>query len=138
LHSFALVNALAGGGSPPPVWMQFGLSGMVNGAVSEDLNVASRLQQGYALSLQSGGLLSPEQFARALGTSNTALRTLSQAEAQGYSLMSFFYRRFGAGRVAETLQRLGAGHSVDEALLATTGLTELQFFNAWHNAEFGG
>ncbi|HEY0076878.1 MAG TPA: hypothetical protein VGB77_22530, partial [Abditibacteriaceae bacterium] len=84
-------------------------------------------------SLKTGGLFSPEQFAQA----GMRVNTLSQAEAQGYLVMQFFYNRFGAGRVAETLQRLGAGQSVDEALVATTGLTEAGFFAAWNRAETG-
>ena len=85
------------------------------------------------MSLQTGGLFSPEQFARA----GIPVNTLTGAEAQGLRLMLFFYNRFGAGRVAETLQRLGSGQSVDAALGATTGLSEAQFFAAWQRTEFG-
>ena len=133
LHTYVLINALAGGGTTVPAWMHYGLSGLVNEGVSADLNAASRLGQAYTNSLRTGGLFSAEQFARA----GTRVNTLSQAEAQGYGIMQFFYNRFGAGRVAETLQRLGAGQSIDEALMATTGLTEAQFFAAWNRAAFG-
>ncbi len=133
LHTYVLLNALAGGGTPVPPWMHYGLSGLVNQGVSSDLVTASRLGQAYTDSLKTSGLFSPEQFARA----GTQVNTLSQAEAQGYRLMSFFYNSFGAGRVAETLQRLGSGQSVDEALFATTGLSEAEFFAAWRRAEFG-
>jgi hypothetical protein len=133
LHAYVLLNALAGDGTPVPAWMHYGLSGLVNDGVSGDLNAASRLGQAYTNSLKTGGLFSPEQFARA----GMRVNTLSQAEAQGYRVMQFFYNRFGAGRVAETLQRLGAGQSVDEALVATTGLTEAGFFAAWNRAETG-
>ena len=133
LHTYVLLNALAGGGTAVPAWMHYGLSGLVNEGVSSDLVAASRLEQAYSDSLKTGGLFTPEQFARA----GAQVNTLSQAEAQGYRLMSFFYNQFGAGRVAETLQRLGSGQSVDEALYATTGLSEIQFFAAWQRAEFG-
>lgn len=133
LHTYVLINALAGGGTPVPAWMHYGLSGLVNEGVSADLAAASRLGQAYTDSLKTGGLFTPEQFARA----GTQINTLTQAEAQGYRLMAFFYRQFGAGRVAETLQRLGAGESVNDALVATTGLTEPEFFAAWQRAEFG-
>jgi hypothetical protein len=133
LHTYVLINALAGGGTPVPAWMHYGLSGLVNEGVSSDLLAASRLGQAYTDSLKTGGLFTPEQFARA----GTQVNTLTQAEAQAYRLMSFFYKRFGTGAVAETLQRLGAGQSVDDALFATTGLTESEFFAAWHRAEFG-
>ncbi len=44
--------------------------------------------------------------------------------------VQFFYDRFGAGAFVETLQRLGSGQSADQALQATTGLTQQQFFAA--------
>ena len=133
LHTYVLINSLAGGGTAVPAWMHYGLSGLVNEGVSSDLVAASRLGQAYTDSLKTGGLFSPEQFARA----GTQVNTLTQAEAQAYRLMSFFYQRFGAGAVTETLQRLGSGQSVDVALLATTGLNEVEFFAAWQRAEFG-
>ena len=83
--------------------------------------------------LRLGGIKGCEQFAR----SGVPVNTLTGAEAQGLRMMLFFYNRFGAGRVAETLQRLGSGQSVNAALQATTGLTEAQFFIAWQRAEFG-
>ncbi len=44
--------------------------------------------------------------------------------------VNYFYQRFGAGAFVETLQRLGSGQNIDDALQATTGLTEQQFFAA--------
>lgn len=131
LHTYVLINTLAGGGTVVPAWMHYGLSGMVNTGVAADLTAASRMDEAYYRSLQSGGLFSPEQFARAVPPINT----LTYYEAQGYRVMQFFYNRYGAGRVAETLQRLGAGDSVDEALMGAIGLNEAQFFAAWQQAE---
>jgi hypothetical protein len=128
-----LIDSLAGGGTPVPDWMHIGLAGMVNASVSADLQAASRMAQATVYSLRTGGVISPEQFARAGIQQNT----LTMAEAQGLRMMIFFYNSFGAGRVAEALQRLGAGQSVDAALQATTGLTQAQFFEAWRRAEFG-
>ncbi len=133
LHAYVLIDALAEGGTPVPLWMQLGLSGMVNAGTTSNLVAASRMAQATTASLQSRGLFTPEQFAR----SGVPVNTLTGAEAQGLRLMLFFYNRFGAGRVAETLQRLGSGQSVEAALQATTGLTEAQFFAAWQQAEFG-
>lgn len=134
LHAYVLIDALAEGGTRVPVWMQLGLSGMVNAGTTSDLVAASRMAQATTMSLQARGLFTPEQFARA----SIPVNTLTSAEAQGLRLMLFFYNRFGAGRVAETLQRLGSGQSVDAALQATTGLTEAQFFAEWYRADFGG
>jgi hypothetical protein len=133
LHAYVLIDALAEDGAPVPTWMHIGLSGMVNAGISADLTAASRMAQATTNSLASGGLFSPEQFARA----GIGQNTVSLAEAQALRLMIFFYNRFGAGRVAETLQRLGAGQSADFALQATTGLNEAQFFRAWQQAELG-
>ncbi len=49
---------------------------------------------------------------------------MSLEDEDSTKMMRFFYARFGAGAVVETLQRLGAGQSADEALTATTGLTQ--------------
>lgn len=55
---------------------------------------------------------------------------------QAASLVAFFYARYGAGAVVETLQRLGAGQSIDTALQATTGGGELELFRRWRDARF--
>jgi hypothetical protein len=73
-------------------------------------------------------LLGPQQF-RNVPTDGSATTTV--ASEQALSMMLYFYNRFGVGAVVETLQRLGSRQSVDEALLATTGLTEEQFFAQW-------
>jgi hypothetical protein len=79
-------------------------------------------------------LLSPQQF-RGVPTDGSA--NLSLPEEQATAMMLYFYKRFGSGRVVETLQRLGSRQTVDEALLATTGLTEEQFFTQWAADNFG-
>jgi hypothetical protein len=79
-------------------------------------------------------LLSPQQF-RAVPTDGSASRSV--ADDQALSMMLYFYNRFGSGRVVETLQRLGSRQTVDDALLATTGLTEDQFFAQWAANSFG-
>ena len=43
----------------------------------------------------------------------------------------FFYQQFGRGAVVETLQRLGSGQNIDQALYATTGLNQQQFMARW-------
>jgi hypothetical protein len=94
-----------------------------NNAVSEALD----------RTLQVGGLLGPEQFENVnLGADKDGI-----IEEQARRLMLFFYARFGAGAVIETLQRIGAGQNADDALLATTELTQTEFFIAWRDAEFG-
>jgi hypothetical protein len=56
----------------------------------------------------------------------------TQAAAADFATqpVDYFYARFGAGCVVETLQRLGSGQSMDQAMLATTGMTEKQFLAA--------
>ena len=43
--------------------------------------------------------------------------------------MRFFLDRFGVGPLTETIQRLGAGQSIDEALQATINMNQSQFFD---------
>ena len=52
------------------------------------------------------------------------------AKLDSTNRVSYFYQRYGAGAFIETLQRLGSGQSIDQALQATTGLTQAQFFAA--------
>lgn len=134
LHAQVLVNALAEGGTPVPAWMQLGLMSLSGSAVVNGLTnnppLPAILQQASA----SGVLLSPDQFRNA----NIGQDRTGAIEAQALRLMLYFYARFGAGAVAETLQRLGSGETADNALLATTQMTEIQFFVAWRQAELGG
>jgi hypothetical protein len=138
LHARALIDALSRGGTPVPVWMYNGLAAL--GERELNIQASRRLRRDndspYApapvLRLdrlrRSNQLLSPQQF-RAVPTDGSA--SASVANDQALSMMLYFYNRFGSGRVVETLQRLGSRQSVDEALFATTGLSEEQFFTQW-------
>lgn len=57
------------------------------------------------------------------------------AEA-GYALagsaVSYLARRHPSGRLEPLMAQLATGRSFDEAVLATTGLTETRFSDAWH------
>jgi hypothetical protein len=131
LHGEVLVNSLAAGGTPVPGWLRLGLVSLSNQSV-----VGTALGAGANGALlriaAANGLLSPQQFDEVINSDVQGV-----AEAQAQLMMLYFYNRFGAGRVAETLQRLGSGQTVDEALQATTDMTEAQFFVAWRDAEFG-
>jgi hypothetical protein len=132
LHAHVLINSLAQGGTQVPSWMRLGLVTLSNLSVVAETgtaNVNVELLRPYAA---AGSLISPAQFRSGTG----GMRVEGLAETQSARLMMFFYARFGAGRVVETLQRLGAGDSVDDALQATTGLDEAKFFQAWYDAEF--
>jgi hypothetical protein len=131
LHAYVYMDALAQGGTPVPAWMQLGLAGMSSRYVMLESGESTTPLEDLSTVAAVGGLLTPAQFPGALLGQTTVI-----AETQAMRLMMFFYARFGAGHVVETLQRLGSGQSVDEALTATTGLTEQQFFVAWRNAEF--
>jgi len=132
LHAQVLVNSLTQDGVMAPEWMTLGLV-----ALSNQTTVADPPSRGTNEALRrvaaGGGLLAPRQFENVpVGAENETF-----AELQAQRLMAYFYARFGAGGVTETLQRLGSGQSIDEAMLATTALTETQFFLAWREAELG-
>ncbi|MDQ3815052.1 MAG: hypothetical protein M3347_14060, partial [Armatimonadota bacterium] len=133
MHAYILVNVLADGGTPPPDWMSLGLASLINLKVISEISNLGEQMQVLQQTAEAGGLLRPGQFRGAATREDTA----GIAEAQAASMMSFFYNRFGAGPVVEAFQRLGAGESVDDALLATTGFNEQQFFEAWYRAQFG-
>jgi hypothetical protein len=133
LHAHVLVNGLAQGGTFVPEWIQHGLMALSNIQVQSEVVQSSLNGEALGRIAAAGGLLSPEQFRGA----PTRTLTVDLPEAQGTRLMTFFYERYGAGRVVETLQRLGAGQTIDEALEATVGMNESEFFTAWYNAEFG-
>lgn len=130
LHSYVLLNALDEGGIQTPAWLQLGIENLVNVTIS---NAAQGPQDTQALGqlAQAGGLLTPDQFAAARGNPSAA------AQAQAAAIMAYFYNQYGAGSVVETLQRLGAGESVDDALQATTGGDEMTLFTNWRAASFG-
>ncbi|MDF2441605.1 MAG: hypothetical protein JWN98_2589 [Abditibacteriota bacterium] len=131
LHAQVLVNALTEDGTMAPEWMTMGLIALSSQTTIVELPPATTTELLRRLAI-AGALRAARQFDNVTG-----------AEAQGYAelqaqrLMTFFYARFGAGSVVETLLRLGSGETIDEALLATTGLDEEQFFVAWRRAELG-
>ncbi len=132
LHAYVLMNQLVRDGNPPPAWMQIGLVTLANLSVTTNLGLDGVDKEILRRTEQADGLLTPEQFRAALAD----VRPGGAVEAQAARLLAYFYARFGTGGVVETLQRLGAGQTTDEALLATTGLSEEEFFLAWRNAEF--
>lgn len=133
LHAQVLLNAVAQDGAPIPEWMQLGLMSISNIAVASTLGNNQPMPEALAQTALVGGLLSPDQFRGVnIGADQAGL-----VEAQARRLMLFFYEAFGPGAVVETLQRIGSGQDTDEALQATTELTEEEFFQAWYNAEFG-
>lgn len=136
LHAYVLINSLAEGGTPVPDWMQLGIVGLtglkVSGAGAGVNSLA--LLRPYAA---AGQLLNAQQFQGVSQRTGGNGYISGLAEAQGATMMDYFYARFGAGNVVETLQRLGAGQSVDDALNATAGMNEQQFFESWYNAMFG-
>ncbi|HVF10887.1 MAG TPA: hypothetical protein VNA16_08800 [Abditibacteriaceae bacterium] len=132
LHAQVLINALAQGGTPVPNWMRLGLVTLSNLSVVTELGGAHVSVEALRPYAGAGALISPAQFRSGGGS----MKVAGVADAQSARLMMFFYARFGAGRVAETLQRVGAGENVDDAVEATTGLTEEKFFQAWYDAEF--
>jgi hypothetical protein len=97
MHAYAMINAIAEGGTPVPEWMHLGLAG---------ISIVSVVQQS--------------------GFPEITVPSQDKKEIQAMQMMQTFYTRFGKGAVVETLQRLGAGESVDAALLATTGFTQQQ------------
>ena len=130
LQAYANLAVWFDGGGRVPAWLAIGMENLVAnaiGAFPEGAADTQTLQQ-FA---QAGGLLLPAQFEALRGAPNDL------AVAQATSLMDFFYRRYGAGAVTETVQRLAAGQSVDNALTATTGQNQIGFFTAWRNAQFG-
>ena len=131
-ESYALLESYIGDGNNRiPSWMTLGLSTLADLTVNGD-TVSVGFDEELRRYATTGNLLAPRQFDGQLGESSRL------ALAQSTAIMRYFYAQFGAGRVAETIQRIGAGQSVDEALTATTGLDELGLFRAWRNAQFAG
>ena len=114
-----------------PSWMVLGLSTLADLTVNGD-TLSGQYDQELRHYATTGNLLAPRQFDAQLGESSLL------ALAQSTAIMRYFYARFGAGRVAETVQRIGAGQSVDDALTATTGFNELGLFQQWRSAQFQG
>ena len=145
LHGHVLINALTRGGTPVPLWLQWGIAVL---SASEMLK-ANNCPEGHELFIEKTapqaaaivaryGALNPrtwQQTAQGLQNDAYPVERVNLLEAQAQRMVRFFYAQFGSGAVVETLQRLGSGQSVDEALFATTGLSEAQFFAAWMAAE---
>lgn len=133
LHGELLLNALTDDGSPAPVWMRLGMMNLASDAVTLENNTDQRPDQQLIRAGQANQLLSPNQFnAGALNKQTSDL-----ADVESKSLMSYFYQQFGPGAVMETAQRLGSGQDIDQALQATTQMSEAEFFTAWYNAILG-
>ncbi len=129
-EAYALLDYYVGEGpGRAPAWMALGLAKLATLTVNGDTETAQYDQElrRYA---SLNALLTPNQFNVQIGDSSLL------AQAQATQIMRYFYAKFGAGRVTETLQRIGAGQNVDDALLATTGLNEAGLFNAWRDAQF--
>jgi hypothetical protein len=131
LHTQVLIKALTQDGERVPAWMQLGLMSLANFVMMNDATNEVMPQTLFNVA-RAGGLLTPDQFENVNLGDNQA----SFAEAQARSIMQYFYEKFGSGAVIETLQRIGAGEDIDDALQATTGMNETQLFLAWRNAAF--
>lgn len=132
LHAQVLVNALTEDGGMAPEWMRFGVVALSNQTTNIELPPATTTEFLRRLAI-ANALRTARQFDNVAGGGEAE----GIAEVQAQRMMAFFYARFGAGRVVETLQRLGSGESIDDALLATIDLNEEQFFQAWRKAELG-
>ena len=127
LETYALLNSYVGDSNARiPSWMVLGISPVT------DLTLTARYDQELRRYATTGNLLSPRQFDAQLGQPSLL------ALAQSTSITRYFTARFGAGNFIETIQRIGAGQSVDDALTATTGLNELGLFREWRSAQFEG
>ena len=130
-EAYALLDSYAGeGGGRVPAWMRLGLSTLADLTVNGD-TVSAQYNEELRRYASLNALLSPRQFDAQIGDASLL------AQAQSTQLVRYFYAQFGGGRFAETVQRIGAGQSVDDALLATTGLNEAGLFRAWSDAQFG-
>ena len=141
MHAQVLINALAEGGTPTPLWMREGLGALsawetLRATNLPQIETASEGAARAYLAQQTTFLL-PRDFALLAQKVNTGSQLDSVATAQSMRMMRFFYDRFGSGAVVETLQRLGAGQNIDAALNTTTGLNQNAFFAAWRAAESG-
>lgn len=134
LHSSVLLGAYDES-DRSPAWLQLGLENLVNIAVVGDTEGIGN-NQILEQTARAGGLLTPAQFRASL--TNARPEQLAIVQAQSASLMAFFYRAYGAGAVTETVQRLGLGQSIDQALEATTEGDQIALFQSWRNAQFGG
>ena len=130
MHAEALIDALDEDGGKIPVWMQLGMMSLGGDAATGNKQApTAELQQAGA----ANKLLSADRFNAGMLSDTTA----NLADAEALSLMTYFYEDFGAGSVMETIQRIASGQSANEALTATTGMDENEFFKAWYDALSG-
>jgi len=130
MHAEALIDALDEDGGKIPVWMQLGMMSLGGDAATGNKQApTAELQQAGA----ADKLLSADRFNAGMLSDTTA----NLADAEALSLMTYFYEDFGAGSVMETIQRIASGQSANEALTATTGMDENEFFKAWYDALSG-
>jgi hypothetical protein len=130
MHAEALIDALDEDGGKIPVWMQLGMMSLGGDAATGNKQApTAELQQAGA----ANKLLSADRFNAGMLSDTTA----NLADAEALSLMTYFYEDFGAGSVMETIQRIASGQSANEALTATTGMDENEFFKAWYAALSG-
>ena len=131
-EAYALLESYVGESNGRiPAWMRLGLATLADLTVNGDV-VSAQYDEELRRFAGAGALLTPRQFDPQVGDASLL------AQAQATMIMRYFYDQFGAGRVSETIQRIGAGESVDNALLATTGLDEIGLFRAWRDAQFVG
>jgi hypothetical protein len=129
LQAYSQLSAWYDGTGRIPVWLALGIENQVANTIGTPIEIIN----GQALEqfARVGGLLTPTQFDAQGGTPS------SIASLQATSLVDYFYKVHGAGAVTETIQRLANGESPDSALEATTQLNQMEFFQAWRNAQFG-
>ena len=155
LHRTSLIEALTQGGSPVPEWLQEGLANLAcldvaNSVVSQGIypDLPSELQHTHPnhethFDWQRDVLRATETYkpvvnlmkGNALNKYDSINYGPPLAKMPTTHQVQFFYEQFGRGAVVETLQRLGAGQSIDEALRATTGLNQREFFDRWRRWE---
>jgi hypothetical protein len=137
LHGQVLINSLAAGGAPLPVWLQVGIEAAVAQSIIADNTTALRTLTSLRDLAAVGQLLTPAQFEALAQTGGLNEAQTRLAEAQAVSLVQYFAAQLGTGTLVETLQRLGAGQEFANALQATADTDEATLFSAWSRAVFG-
>jgi hypothetical protein len=137
LHGQVLVNRLAATGAPVPVWLRVGMESLVAQQVVGETAATASTAGVLRAAAATGQLLTPAQF-EAVATNGGLTEAQSlMAENQAESIVQFFLARQGAGTLVETLQRLGAGQEIDNALADAAGINQDALFSAWSKAAFG-
>jgi hypothetical protein len=152
LQAQALINSITAGGTPPPDWMSDGFTNlarlyMAHALTNPKTPAASFLYVlGNGTGWHSRGSRLPRQVdepgAPAWWRSDTEyfrsaaeIVLIDKPQSQPTTLaLQALYKRVGKGGVAEIMQRLGAGESVDEAFEAVTGMTETECLKALSKA----